>query len=272
MTDIIVLVKQVPDIEEVKFDREEGRIDRSSAEAETNPFDLNALEEAVRFKEEIGGNIVAISMGPPAAESTLKDTLSRGADRAILLTDKAFAAADTWATALTLSTAIRKLVNFDLIICGEKTVDGDTGQVGPEVAEILDIPHIANVSEVLKRNETSSVVVSEIWGRNYVKRLEFPALITVCKDVNEPRLPSFQDKMKARKAEIDIWEFKDLAELLNEEDVGLKGSRTSVKKIEVAHKVERRGEIFRGESSETVRELISRMEENGILEGSGVNK
>lgn len=270
MGNLIVLVKQVPDIEKVKFDREKGRIDRSSAESEPNPFDLNALEEAVRFKEEVDGNISAISMGPPQAESTLKDALARGADRSILLTDKAFAAADTRATALTLAAAIKKLGNFDLILCGEKTVDGDTGQVGPEVAEILDVPHVANVSEVLERNESSLEVVSETWGKNYIKRLEFPALITVCKDVNEPRLPSFRDKMKARKAEIDAWGFEELADMLDEDDVGLEGSRTSVKKIDAAPKVEREGEIFRDESAEAVEKLISRIQANGILEGGNM--
>jgi len=122
---IIVLVKQVPDIERVRFNVEEGRIDRSSAPAETNPFDLNALETAVQLKEKMGGLVTAISMGPPQAESSLRDALARGADRAILLTDRRFAGADTLATSYTLAMAIRRLGAFDLIVCDEKTVDGD---------------------------------------------------------------------------------------------------------------------------------------------------
>ena len=143
---IVVPIKQVPDMTEVKFDVEKGRVDRSSAGAEINPFDMNALETAVQVKEKLGGTISAVSMGPPQAEAALRDALSRGVDEAVLLVDKAFAGADTLATSYTLAVAIKKMGEFDLIVCGEKTVDGDTGQVGPEIAEHLDIPHVAYVS------------------------------------------------------------------------------------------------------------------------------
>lgn len=265
MVNILVMMKQVPDIEKVEFDREKGRIDRSSAEGESNPFDLNALEEALRFKEEVGGEVIVISMGPRQAEDTLKDALARGADRSILMSDKAFAAADTWATALTLSAGVKKVGGFDLILCGEKTVDGDTGQVGPEMAEILDIPHVTNVTAVTRRDECGLEVKTEIWGKSYSMGLEFPALVTVSKDVNEPRLPSLRDKLKAQKAEIEVWGLEDVSFMLDEEKVGLRGSKTSVTRIEVAPENEREGEVFEGDPSEIVSDLISRMEKEKIL-------
>ncbi len=261
----VVPIKQVPDMDEVKFDREEGRIDRSSAGTEPNPFDLNALEEAVRLKEELGGSITVISMGPPQAESTLKDALARGADRAILLTDKAFAGADTWATSLTLAAVVEKISPFDMIFCGEKTIDGDTGQVGPEIAELLNIPHIAYVSEVLERNDSNLVVETDVWNRTYTKRLNFPGLITVTKDVNEPRLPSFKDKMEAKKATIEEWGMEEISDIYTEEEVGLNGSKTMVNQIEVAPEVEREGELFRGDIDEAIIKLVDRLEEEGIL-------
>lgn len=266
---LVVPIKQVPDMEEVEFDREKGRIDRSSARAEPNPFDLNALEEAIRFKEEKGGMVTVVSMGPPQAESTLRDALARGADEVILLTDKAFAGADTWATATTLYAAVREVEDFDLILCGEKTVDGDTGQVGPELAELLGIPHVAYVSEIMERNDSSVKVASEVWGRTYVRELEFPGLITVTKDVNVPRLPTLEKKLESREAEIEEWGIDNLKETVDEEDVGLPGSPTSVNEIEIAPDVAREGETFRDEASRAVRKLISRLRDEGILREGG---
>ena len=243
---LIVPIKEVPDIEKVKFDREKGRIDRSSAEAEPNPFDLNALEEAVKFKEEIGGTITVISMGPSKTEDTLREALSRGADKAILLTDKGFAGSDTWATSYTLAMAVKKIGQFDLIFCGEKTVDGDTGQVGPELAEILDISHIAYVNKIVNRSEERVILESKLWGRTYRKELKFPGLITVTKDVNDPRLPSLNDKLKAKNLDIDKWGLQELLEFGNERNFGSKGSPTSVVNIEVPEEEGRKSRIFEG--------------------------
>jgi len=180
---IIVLLKQVPDIEKVRFDVETGRIDRSSAPAETNPFDLHALEAGLQIKEKLGGSVTVISMGPRQAESSLKDALARGADRAILLTDPRLAGADTIATAKALAAAIRKLGEFDLILCGEKTVDGDTGQVGPEVAELLGIPHAAYVCEIREIAHEWIKVVSDM-GDKYLYELKLPALLTATTSPN----------------------------------------------------------------------------------------
>lgn len=258
---IIVLVKQVPEMDKVKFDTEKGKIDRSSAKGEVNPLDLNALEAAIQMKEKLGGTVTAISMGPPQAESALRDVLARGLDRAILLTDRRFGGADTLATSYTLASAIRKIGKFDFIICGEKTVDGDTGQVGPEVAEHLGIPHVAYVSEIKDYGTEKLTVVSQIGENNYLLEIKSPGLITVTKDVNKPRYLSLSKKLKAEKLKIDIWDFNDLANIADVEKVGIKGSPTQVHKITIPSEKGRRGKIFREAPEETVKKLVDEIEE-----------
>jgi len=267
MVSIIVPIKQVPDIGQVKFDTEKGRVDRTSASAEINPFDLNALEAAVQIKDKLGGTITAISMGPRKAESTLRDTLSRGANRGILLVGREFAGADTLATSYTLASAIKKLGHFDLIVCGEKTVDGDTGQVGPEIAEHLNIPHVAYVSRVEVKGE-GLIVTSEMDGDCYSIESGFPVLIAVTKDINVPRLPTLRDKLKARKAEVEIWTAADLSSTADEERFGVKGSPTSVHKVTIPTEEGRKGEIFRGAADEAVERIIDALEEGRILEST----
>ncbi len=263
---IVVPIKQVPDIENVEFDAEEGRIDRSSADTETNPFDLNALEEAVKLKEEIGAEITTISMGPPQAESALKDSIARGADKAILLADPKFAGADTWATSYALATAIKKIEDYDIIFAGEKTVDGDTGQVGPEIAEILGIPHIAFVSKVRERTEESITVETELWNKTYVKKMKYPGLITVTKNVNEPRIPTLKDKMRAKKAEIEEWTTDTLQKYGDRKHFGYTGSPTAVDKVEIPEEETRKGEIYREEPKEAAKKLVKELEKEEIIQ------
>jgi electron transfer flavoprotein beta subunit len=266
MARIVVPIKQVPDMERVRFDQEKGTVDRSSAPGEVNPFDLNAIEAAVQIKEKIGGTITAVSMGPPQAESSLRDALSRGVDRAVLLVDRVFAGADTWATSYTLAVAIKRLGQYDLIICGEKTVYGDTGQVGPSIAEWLDIPHVAYVSQIREVGEKLKVL-SEMERDRYVVELDYPVLITVTKDINVPRLASFSDKMKARKAEIETWGADDLSADGDPGRFGLKGSPTRLNKVIVPSEEGRKGEIFRGTVQETVPRLVDVMRQAGLLGG-----
>ena len=243
---IIVLIKQVPDIEKVRFDVETGRIDRSSAPAEINPFDLNALEAAVQIKEKVGGYIIALSMGPPQAVSSLKDAMARGADEAILLEDKMFAGADTWATSYTLAGAIKKIGQYDIILCGEKTVDGDTGQVGAEVAEQLNIPHIYYVSKIVDVSDKNIVVVSEMSDAAYTIEASYPVLVSVTKDVNKPRLPTLKDKLRAMKSDVRVWHAKDLEGIIDLNCVGYFGSPTNVHKVVIPQERFREGKIFRG--------------------------
>lgn len=259
---IIVPVKQVPDMNQVKFSTDKGVVDRSSADTEINPFDLYALEAAVRIKEALGGTTVtAVSMGPRRAETTLRDALARGADKGLLLTDKIFAGADTLATSYTLAGAIRKLGDFDLVICGEKTVDGDTGQVGPELAEHLNIPHVAYVSSIRQAGE-KLVVVCDMESESVTIECRFPVLITVSKDVNIPRLPGFRDKAASRKAPVPVWGAGDLADVADADRFGVKGSPTRVHRISVPSEAGRKGKIFRGAGDGAIDEIASVILEN----------
>ena len=263
---IIVLLKQVPDMESVKFDSERGVIDRSSATTEINPFDLNALEAAVEIAEEVEGEVIAISMGLPSAEDALREALGRGASRGILLNDRKFGGSDVKATSNTLAAGIKKIGEFDLIIAGMQTVDGDTGQVGAEVAELLAIPQISYVEKLNEFDSETLTVTTNIWEGLYLKKAKYPLLITVTKDINVPRLPSFKDKMKARKAEIEVWGEDELKDYLREDQIGLKGSATKVKRIEVPKAVLREGKLWRENQSEAVDAVIDLFKEKKVLE------
>lgn len=264
MLNIIVLIKQVPDIEKVRFDVETGRIDRSSAPGEINPFDLNALEAAVQIKETIGGYVTALSMGPAQAVGSLQDAMARGADDAILLEDRRFAGADTLATSHTLAAAIRKIGRYDIILCGEKTVDGDTGQVGAEVAELLEIPHVYYVSKIVSVSRESITVVSETEDAFYTLETGFPVLVSVTRDVNKPRLPTLKNKLKAMKSEVKIWHAEDLSGFLDLDRAGYAGSPTSVQKVVVQREKSRQGRIFRGVEA-GLEELIRLLEAKGLI-------
>lgn len=264
MLKIIVLIKQVPDIERVRFDVETGRIDRSSAPAEINPFDLNALEAAVQIKEKVGGFITALSMGPMQALSSLRDAMARGADDAILLEDRRFAGADTLATSNTLAAAIRKIGPYDIILCGEKTVDGDTGQVGAEVAQLLEIPHVYYVSRIVNVSGNSITVVSETEDASYVLETGFPVLVSVTRDVNKPRLPTLKSKMKAMKSEVKIWHAEDLSGFLDPDKAGYAGSPTWVHKVVVQREKTRQVRIYR-QVEDGIQELIRLLESKGLI-------
>lgn len=271
---IVVTVKQVPEMERVKFDAERGLIDRQSAGVEINPFDLNALETAVRLKEEYGASVVALSMGPPRAEEVLREALSRGADEGILLTDRRFGGSDTFATSATLAAAVRKTGDFDLIVSGEMTVDGDTAQVGPQLAEFLGIPHVSYVSGIVAVDPEYGYieVAADAWAASWKKRLFFPALITVTKDINSPRLAGFKDKMAARKAEIPRWGAEEIEEQLLEmgldgEQLGIKGSPTQVRKIIVPPAIQREGRIFREDPDAGLSAVLSLCREKRLAGG-----
>lgn len=238
---LITLVKMVPDLNEVKFDIEKGRLDRASAGVEINPFDLNALEAAFQLKEKTGANITAVSMGPPKVMDAFKSVYARGVDRAILLTDKKFGGADTLATSYTLSLAIKKLQPFDLIFSGEKTTDGDTGQVGPEVAEMLGVRIYPYVSELEFNGEdfTLSFDLDDVY---FKCRVGTPALISVTKDLNVPRLLTLKDRIASRKKEVEVWDAEKLGGMTGK--FGLNGSPTRVKKIVVPKEEGRKGCIF----------------------------
>lgn len=264
---IIVLVKQVPDMENVTFDRVKGVVDRNSAGTEINPFDLNALETAVGIAEQNGASVSVLSMGPPSCETALRESIARGADAGYLLSDRKFGGSDVKATAMTLAAGIRKVGDFDLILCGMQTVDGDTGQVGAEIAEMLGIPHISYAEKLNGFDEESLTVTANIWEGTYLKKMKFPLLVTVTKEINVPRMPTFKNKMKARSAVITKWGFEDLSPDLAESQSGLKGSSTRVKRIEVPPAAVREGRFWRSGSPEALDTLVDVFIEKKLMEG-----
>ncbi len=241
---IVVCLKQVPGTAEVKIDPQTNTLIRQGIENIINPFDTYALEEGVRLKEQHGGKVTAISMGPPQTKEALKEAVSRGADEAILLSDRAFAGADTLATAYTLSRAINKLEQYDIVICGRQTLDGDTGQVGPELAEMLGIPFIAYVSKIEQISSGYMRVQRMIEEGYEVIESPLPAVITVVKAINVPRLPSLRGIMKSKSAIIPAWTVKEVG--VDQSKVGLAGSATRVIQVFFPQRV-RRSEIFQGD-------------------------
>ena len=185
---IVVCIKQVPGTNEVRLDPETHAIIRDGRQAVINPFDNYAVELAVQLKEQLGGTVTALSMGIPATERLLRDAESRGADSACLLSDRAFAGADTLATSYALSLGIRELGNVDLILCGKMAVDGDTAQIGPELAEALGIHHVTDVTEILEATERYFVVRKATETGSKVIKVALPALLTVQKDIVFPRM------------------------------------------------------------------------------------
>lgn len=266
MDKIIVLVKQVPDMEKVRFDSEKGVIDRKSAGTEINPFDLNALETAVQISEKTGADVHVISMGPPSAQDAIKEAIARGATSGVLLSDRKFGGSDVKATSSVIAAAIKKSGPFSMIVAGVQTIDGDTGQVGPEVAELLDIPHAGYAEALLGADEEKITISTRIWEGLYKKTLAYPVLITVTKEIAEPRLPSLKRKMQARKAEIPTWGLDDLGDYITEQDAGLKGSATWVKKIVIPEAPNRSGKIYRDDLPGALDAMMGLFREGRILE------
>ena len=226
---IIVLVKQVPDTSEVKINRETNTLIRDGVPSIINPYDMYALEEALRLREKHGGKVTAVTMGPPQASEALKDAVAMGVDDVVLISDRAFAGADTWATSYTLAKGIKKIGNYDLIIAGKQAIDGDTAQVGPETADMLGIPFVAyirKIEKVLDRTMTVERMMDEGFD---VVETSLPALITVVKEINQPRLPSLKGKIKARSLKVTTLSAKDIE--ADENLIGLKGSPTKVVRI-----------------------------------------
>lgn len=251
---IVVCVKQVPDTTEVKINPETNTLIREGVASIVNPFDMYAVEEALRIKDKISGTTVtALSMGPPQAVECLKEVIAMGADEAILLSDRAFAGADTLATSYTLAKGIEKIGAVDLILCGKQAIDGDTAQVGPEIAEKLGIPHLTYVKKINDLDE-HGLIAERMTEEGYERlQIALPALLTVVKEINEPRLPSLKGKMRAKKEQIPVW----TAEMIGAapEKTGLKGSPTWVQRIFIPE-IKSQGEIFQGSTEETVKSLV----------------
>jgi electron transfer flavoprotein beta subunit len=249
---VIVCIKQVPSTNEVKINQETHTIIREGVEAIINPFDMYAIEEGLRIRGKMGGKVTILSMGIPSVAELLREAISLGADEAILLSDKAFAGSDTLATSYTLSMGIKKIGEYDLIICGKQATDGDTAQVGPSLAEKLGIPHTTYVRKI-EAIEEGYIRCQRLTDDGYeVVEMSLPALITVVKEINEPRLPSLKGMMRAKKAVINTWNAEDIN--ADKDLCGLKGSPTQViKTFTPIHDI--KSEILEGKPEEQARKL-----------------
>lgn len=251
---IIVCIKQVPETTEVRINPETNTLIREGVKSIINPFDMYAIEEAVRLKERFGGKVSVISMGPPQADAALREAISMGADEGFLICDRAFAGSDTWATSYTLAGAIKKIGAYDLVICGKQASDGDTAQVGPGISTHLNIPQVTYVKKVEEATDKSMRVERMLEEGFEIIETPLPALLTVVKEINEPRIPSLKGMMRSKSAKIVTWGQKDLN--LDPQQIGLCGSPTQVVKIFTPAQ-RTGGQILKGETAEIAKELVS---------------
>lgn len=254
----VICIKQVPDTTDVKIDPETNTLIREGVASVINPFDMYAIEESLRLREKTGGKVTALTMGPPQAESALREALSMGVDAGILVSDRAFAGSDTWATSYTLAAAIRKIGDADMILCGKQASDGDTAQVGPGIATHLDLPQITYVRKIEEIGD-DKVVAERLLEYGYESvECPVPCVLTVVKEINEPRLPSLKGKMAARKAEIVKWTAADLD--ADPTCLGLNGSPTKVVKI-FSPQPREGGEMLTGEPHEVAAKLAEEIKD-----------
>jgi len=260
---IVVCIKQVPDTTDVKIDPKNNTLIREGVPSIVNPFDLFAIEEALRLREKSGGKVTLVTMGPPQAASALTEGIAMGADEAILLTDRAFAGADTLATSYTVAAALRKLGQFDLVFCGKQAIDGDTAQVGPGIAEWLDIPHIAFVRKIRQVDQTAKKMVVETITEDGYEVIEtsLPCLLTVVKEINEPRIPSLRGRLRAKQTPVLCWRKGDFE--IDERYIGYDGSPTWVLKI-FTPSVKKAGLVWRGAVDEGVEQCVAWIKALGV--------
>jgi electron transfer flavoprotein beta subunit len=266
---IVTCVKQVPDTTQVKVDPVTGTLIREGVPFIMNPFDTHALEESLRLKDKYGFRVAVISMGPPSAEVTLRKTLALGADEAILLSDRVFGGADTLATSMVLTEAIRRLAEKEelaIVMCGRQTIDGDTAQVGPGIATRLGCSQLTLVDRVEEVDLKAKVVRvrRKLEGRHEVVAAPLPAMIAVLREINAPRYPDVPRRLMAEEAPVALWDNKVMQ--LNEAVIGLKGSATQVRKIFSPERA--KGEILSKDDDkpdDVARLLISKMIEKDLL-------
>jgi electron transfer flavoprotein beta subunit len=261
--DIIVCVKQVPETGEIGWNPETGTLIREAAPGVLNRNDKHAIEAALQLREMYGGSITALSMGPPQADEVLREALSMGIDTAVLLSDKCFAGADTLATSYALSLAVKRMARFDLILCGKETSDGMTAQVGPQLAELLNLPQLTYATEISVHGHSVRITQKFDKGLRVVET-SMPALITVERNINQPRIPAMDAIMEAyRDKEVQVWSLGDLGRGC--EQFGLKGSPTVTKKV--YRKEVKRGTVtlLKGEPDEAAEALIAALKGKGLL-------
>ncbi|WP_291649853.1 electron transfer flavoprotein subunit beta/FixA family protein [Clostridium sp.] len=257
---IVVCLKQVPDTTAVKIDPKTGTLIRDGVPSIINPEDKHALEAALTLKDNVGGKVTVVSMGPPQAQNALREALCMGADEAILITDRAFAGADTLATSKTLAGAIKRL-EYDVVFAGRQAIDGDTAQVGPEIAEHLNIPQVTYVQGV--KVEDDGLLVNRALEDGYeLIKVNGPVLLTAIKELNEPRYMNVRYIFDTANTEIKIWSAADLE--VNKEELGLKGSPTKVKKS-MTKEAKGAGELINEVPSEAVKYVLGKLKEKHYI-------
>jgi electron transfer flavoprotein beta subunit len=261
--EIIVCIKQVPETTNVDWDPKTGAIVREGVSGVLNPNDKNVLEAALQLKEKHGSVITAVSMGPEQAEEALREALSMGVDKAVLLSDKRFSGADTLATSYTLSCALRKIAGFDLILCGKESADGVTGHVGPQLAEFLNVPQLTYATEIAVHDHTVRIK-QKLEDCHRILEAPLPALVTVGQGCNQPRTPSMDQIMEAfQEKEVVLWTAEDLD--ANSEHLGLNGSPTQTRKVYL-HKIERgETQYLEGQAEEMARKLMDVLKQENLL-------
>ncbi len=256
---ILVCIKQVPDSNKVEVDPVTGVLKRNGVESKMNPYDLYAIETALRIKEKLGGSITALTMGPNQAAGVIREAFAMGVDYGVLISDRKFGGADVLATSYTISQGIKKSGTYDLILCGKQTTDGDTAQVGPEVAEWLDIPSVSNVSKIVELKDYSMIVEMDMTHDIEIAEISYPCLLAVDKDIFIPRLPSFVKKQETKDREISVITLADLEDR-EEKHYGLNGSPTQVQRI-FPPQVNNHREVWSGDSSELTNQLLNKLKE-----------
>jgi electron transfer flavoprotein beta subunit len=259
MDNIIVCVKQVPDTADVKINPETNTLVREGVKSIINPFDTYAIEEAVRLKEKFSCKTIVVSMGPPQAEAALREAISLGIDEAVLVSDRAFAGSDTLATSYTLARAIQKLSPFSIILCGKQASDGDTAQVGPGISTHLDIPQVTYVKKIEDiKNDTARVERMTEEGFEIIE-VPLPCVLTVVKEINEPRIASLKGIMRSKSAKIQLLNAQNMD--CEADRLGLKGSPTQVMKIFTPER-RKGGEIFQGDAEDAATKLVDLLKDN----------
>lgn len=259
---IVVCIKQVPDTTEVKINPETGTLIRDGIPSIINPDDKRGLEAALTLKDKYGGVVTVITMGPPQAKNALREALAMGADEGILLSDRAFAGADTWATSTTISKALEK-IDYDLIIAGRQAIDGDTAQVGPQIAEHLKIPHVSYVENLMKKDD--KLILKRAFEDGYhIIEVKMPCLITTLSEMNKPRYMSVRGIIDAyREKEIKVWKLDDL-DIDDRSTIGLKGSPTKVKKS-FTKGAKTAGKVFEVDNEEAASIIVKKLQEKYII-------
>ena len=256
---ILVCIKQVPDSNKVEVDPVTGVLKRNGVESKMNPYDLYAIETALRIKEKQGGSITALTMGPNQAAGIIREAFAMGVDYGVLISDRKFGGADVLATSYTISQGIMKSGEYDLILCGKQTTDGDTAQIGPEVAEWMGIPSLSNVSKIVELKEDSIIVEMDMTHEIEIAEIKYPCLLAVDKDIFIPRLPSYVKKQETKDREITVITLADLDDK-EEKHYGLNGSPTQVQRI-FPPEVNDHREVWNGDGSELTGRLLHKLKE-----------